>query len=200
MSWLNPTASEATDLYYYYRNKYNDAANQKKASENKEQNYQAQKKQNKTKIKNLKSQKVNFEKRVDDIKRVIKMLEGGSFVVNDVPDKISKANSKLDKVDNSFIKSIKVSGGNSSANFHDSFSVKSVQAESHSSAALQQLKKEKTRVEQEINNVNNQINSLSSSIDELNRKINSCNSYQRTLRSNMLSYAYEMNHFKRFMY
>ncbi len=147
----------------------------------------------------MKSQKINFEKRIEDIEKIIKMLEGGSFVFNDVPEKISKANSKLNNVGESYLKSIKVSDGGSKASFEGAFSIKSVQADSYSAAALQQLKKEKMRVEQEINNMSKKINSLTASIDELNKKINSCNNQQRTLRSNMFSYAYEMNHFKRFM-
>ena len=199
MSWSHPTASEAEEYYSYYKKRYNEAAIQKKASENKEENYRSQKNSNKAQIKNMKSQKINFEKRIEDIEKIIKMLEGGSFVFNDVPEKISKANSKLDNVGESYLKSVKVTGGGSKASFESAFSVKSVQADSYSAAALQQLKKEKTRVEQEINNMSKKINSLTASIDELNKKINSCNNYQRTLRSNMFSYAYEMNHFKRFM-
>ncbi len=201
MSWSNPTPEEASNAYSYYKNKYQSAANQKRASEKQEQSYVSQKSSATSQKAALSSQKVSFEKRLSGVENIIKMLEGsGGWFSTNVPNAISKASSSLSKAETSYRNSIKLSGGIAAASLENAFETKTVEGEIHSANALQQYKSEKIRLEQEIANLKTQISTLSNTISTLTSKINSCNATQASLRSSMNSYAYEMNHFKKYMY
>ena len=111
MSWLNPTSDEAAESYSYYKNKYYNAANQKRTSEKQEQSYVSQKKSATSKMNALSTQKVNLEKRLSGIVNIIKMLEGtGGWFSANVPNAISKATSALNKTIDSYRSCIKMSG------------------------------------------------------------------------------------------
>ena len=201
MSWSNPTPEEAAESYSYYKNRYNSAANQKRASEKQEQSYISQKSQANSQINALSSQKINFERRLRGIEGIIKMLEGsGGFFSKNVPATISKATNALNKVDNSYRKSIRRTGGGSDARLATAFEIKTVEGHPNSSNALQQYKAEKARLEQELQNLKNQLNNLSALVSQLNSKINACNATQASLQSSMNSYAYEMNHYRKYTY
>lgn len=201
MSWSNPSPEEAANAYSYYKTKYCNAANQKYASEKQEQSYVSQKSSASSRMRSLSSEKVNFEKRLNGIVNIIKMLEGngGWFAVN-VPSTISKVSSALSKTDSSYRNSIKMTGGVAAASLESAFKAKSVDSDINSATALQRYKTEKARLEQEIANLNTQITTLTNTISTLTSKINACNATQASLRSSMNSYAYEMNHYKKYMY
>ena len=200
-SWANPSQDEALEAYQYYKSKYYSAANQKSAAEKQERNYRSQKNAATSEVNALSSQKTNFEKRLKGIEDIIKMLEGnGGGESTNVPDSIAKAQKSLSKTSESYRGCIRLSGGVAAANMDIAFATSTVEADTHSASALQAFKAEKTRLEQEIANLKSRIANLSSTISALSSKINACNSTQASLQASMNSYAYDMNHYKKYTY
>lgn len=200
MSWSNPTSEEASQNYAFYKNQYNNAAQNKYASEKQELGYINQKNAATNQLESANSQKLNFEKRIAGISEIINLLEGTpSRGVSDVPSVISEARNKLSQVDEVYNVVISFSG-TEVTNFGDVFENKTVEGDINSSSALQSYKNEKTRIEQSLENVKSQINSLTQTIESLNRSIASCNSYQASCQSTMSSSAYEMNHYQPYLY
>lgn len=201
MSWANPSPSEAAEMYSYYKHKYEDAANQKRASERLESSYVGQKNSAVSQLNAASSQRVNLEKRLEGVEKIIKMLEGsGGWFTSSVPEAIDKAKSKLKQADSSYRSSIRVIGGTTAASIETAFAIKSVEEDPNSANALSEFKKERTRIEQAITELQSQINNLSSLISSLTSSINACNQTQASLQSAMNSYAYDMNHYHGFMF
>lgn len=201
MSWYNPSREEAIEAYAYYKNKYYNAANQRNASMRQEQAYVSQKSMATTKMNDLSTQKMNFEKRLEGIIKIIKMLEGsGGWFVTNVPSTISKAASTIQKTEISYKRSIKMTGGIAAASLETAFAVKTVEEDYRSASALQDYKSEKVRLENNIADLNSQIASLSSQISILSRQISACNAAQASYKNTMNSSAYEMNHYRKYMY
>lgn len=201
MSWANPSPSEAAEMYSYYKYKYEDAANQKRASERLESSYVSQKNSAVSQLNAASSQRVNLEKRLEGVEKIIKMLEGsGGWFTSSVPEAIDKAKSKLKQADSSYRSSIRVIGGTTAASIETAFAIKSVEEDPNSANALSEFKKERTRIEQAITELQSQINNLSSLISSLTSSINACNQTQASLQSAMNSYAYDMNHYHGFMF
>ncbi len=201
MSWSNPSPSEAAEMYSYYKHKYENAANQKRASERLEQSYISQRSSASSQLNNAKAQKVNLEKRLEGVEKIIKMLEGtGGWFSTNVPNAIQTAKNKLKQADNSYRSSIKVTGGIAAASIESAFATKAVEEDANSANALNEFKKERTRLEQAISELNSQINNLAATIANLTSSINACNETQASLQSAMNSYAYDMNHYHGFMY
>lgn len=200
-SWMNPSEEEAEEAYDYYKGKYNAAANQKRASERQEQAYREEKKNAISRKSELSAQKISFEDRLEGIVKIIAMLEGtGGWFTENVPDSIGKAQRALSKTDSSFRGCIKLTGGGSSASMETAFAMKTVDADQNSASALQAYRTEKNRLEGQLEELRRQIDSLSEQIASLTGKINSCNSEQWSLQSSMNSYAYDMNHYKKYTY
>lgn len=201
MSWANPSPSEAAEMYSYYKHKYEDAANQKRASERLESSYVSQKNSAVSQLNAASSQRVNLEKRLEGVEKIIKMLEGsGGWFTSSVPEAIDKAKSKLKQADSSYRSSIRVIGGTTAASIETAFAIKSVEEDPNSANALSEFKKERIRIEQAITELQSQINNLSSLISSLTSSINACNQTQASLQSAMNSYAYDMNHYHGFMF
>lgn len=201
MSWANPSPSEAAEMYSYFKHKYEDAANQKRASERLESSYVSQKNSAVSQLNAASSQRVNLEKRLEGVEKIIKMLEGsGGWFTSSVPEAIDKAKSKLKQADSSYRSSIRVIGGTTAASIESAFAIKTVEEEPNSANALSEFKKERTRIEQAITELQSQINNLSSLISSLTGSINACNQTQASLQSAMNSYAYDMNHYHGFMF
>ena len=140
---------------------------------------------------------LNFEKRLEGIENIIRMLEGAG---GNVPGVISKAISSIKKTDASYHQSIRMTGGSAEASLETVFRAKTVEEDYHSFAALQGYKAEKEKLEQSIAEIKSQIASLSSLVASLNSKISVCNAEQAALQRTMNSSAYEMNHYKRYMH
>lgn len=201
MSWYNPSQEEATEAYAYYKNKYYSAANQRNASMRQEQAYVSQKSAATTKMNDLSAQKLNFEKRLEGVIKIIKMLEGsGGWFATNVPSTISKAISTIQKTETSYKRSIKMTGGMAAASLETAFAVKTVEGDHRSASALQAYKSEKTRLEQSIADLKSQIASLSSQISTLSKQISACSAAQASYKNTMNSSAYEMNHYRKYMY
>lgn len=200
MSWFNPTPEEAEENYYYYKDQYYYAADQRSRAAREEQEYASRRSSCKAQISDLSRNKINFEKRAEGIEKIIKMLEGnGGWFSVDVPGTISKANKSLQKTDSSYKKCIKVTGI-ATASLENSFLTKSVAAEPHSASALQTLKKELVRLRQSIEDCKKQIANLNSQVETLNREIRASQSAQSSYRNMMNSSAFEMNHYRGYMY
>lgn len=200
-SWSNPSPDEAAEAYEYYKGKYYNAANQKRASERQERTYASEKTAASSELCSLSSQKGNFEKRLQGIEDIIKMLEGSSgWFSTNVPAAIEKAQRSIAKADSSYRRSIRLSGGAGAASLESAFKTRTVEADPHSSSALSSFKAEQARLEEAINNLNTQIINLSSLVSSLSSKIRSCNSTQASLQASMNSYAYDMNHYKKYTY
>jgi chromosome segregation ATPase len=200
MSWCFPSADEAAEAYSYYKNKYYAAVEQKKKSQKQEKIYISEKTTVSAKYNSLSGQKVDINERLEGIIRVIKMLEGtGGGLSENVPSTISRMVSVLKKADESYKSSIKMSG-KSAATLEGVFFVKTVEGDSRTAMALQQLRNERDRLEQQISKLDSQINSLSEQLASLNSKIAFCNATQALLTKTMSISAYEMNHYKKFLY
>lgn len=195
MSWSNPSLDEATEAYSYHKNLYYNAASQREASIRQENRYISERNAAKSQMSDLSSQKLNFEKRLEGIKRIIKMLENSGSV----PSSISKVVRTVKKTDESFRTAIKFDNG-LVVSIEDAFKTKSVEEDGNSASALQAYKNEKTTLEQNIENLKRQIASLSEQISSLTSQINACNSLQSSLKRTMNSSAYEMNHYRKYMY
>ncbi|RHQ57363.1 hypothetical protein DWY36_12905 [Firmicutes bacterium AF25-13AC] len=199
MSWWNPTEEEAQDQYYYYRGKYNDALHDKQYWERQEENSREQLRQIDSRIVDCKAQKKSNNKQIEEIKRIIAMLEGNSMSSVNVPNVIETANSTIKDMNESFKKSICVSGVNA-ADLEIAFGVKSVQQDMHSAQALELLHTEKIALEQLNEQLDSQMTTLDANMDSLKRQITQCNIQQNQIRKDMYSYAFDMNHFRKFMY
>lgn len=199
-SWNNPTEDEAEEAYDYYKAKYNSAASQKRSSERQEQTYISEKKSAVNKRDQLRDQVLNFEDRLEGIDKIIAMLEGtGGWFTANVPEAISKTQRTLSKADGSLRECIKLTGGAAAASMETAFAVKTVEGDYRSAAALQAFRSERERLSGQLQELNNQINSLSEQISTLSGKISSCNSQQWDLQRSMNSYAYDMNHYKKYI-
>ena len=149
----------------------------------------------------LSAQKLNFEKRLEGIIKIIKMLEGsGSWFATNVPSTISKATSTIQKTDTSYRRSIRMTGGMVAASLETAFAVKTVESDHRSASALQAYKLEKTRLEQSIADLKSQIAFVSSQISTLSKQISACSAAQASYKNTMNFSAYEMNHYRKYMY
>jgi len=201
MSWSNPTPDEASDSYYHYKNKYTNAANDLRACRAQNDNLSGQVSSLNTQMGNISSQKLNFEKRLEGIEEIIKMMEGtsiGWFSVG-VPEAISRANRSLNEADSAYHSCMVVTDGPSAASLTQAFETKTVEGEASSSAALQQYKAEKARLEQAIENLKRQLANIGNAIDTINAQIRNNSATIDSLRNVMNSSAYEMDHYKKFM-
>ena len=200
MSWSNPSPDEATDAYYSARNRYYNAANQKSASERQEQGYISERNSARNQISSINTQRINFEKRLEGIEKIIKMLEGnGGWFTTNVPNTITQANKTLKSADESYRSSIRVTGGAPAASLETTFNVKTVEGDTNSASALDKFKSEKARLEAEIAELKRRLASLNDLVNTLNGKINNCNAIQDSLRRTMNSSIYDMNHYRQYM-
>lgn len=195
MSWSNPSVDEAIENYSYYKNQYYNASSQREASIRQENGYIAERNAVKNQMNDLSFQKLNLERRLEGITRIIGMLEG----FGSVPSSISKVTRIIKDTDESFRAAIRLDN-NSSVSLEDAFRTKSVEEDANSAAAYQTYKNEKVSLEQKIENIKGQISSLSEQISTLTSQINACNSLQASLKRTMNSSAYEMNHYRKYMY
>ena len=195
--WNNPTEKQAKEAYEYYKKKYNTAATQKWNSEREEQSYTSQRNAASNKLSPLTARKISLEKRLRGVEEIIKILEGtNGWLSADVPDAIERAKRSAGRADESFRNSIKQSD-TATADLEGAFRIKTVREDARTDAALAALKAEKVKLEQIIEECNAEIRKLSNQIAELKRKIDACNTKQASLRRDMSSYLYDMEHYRK---
>ncbi len=199
--WIDPSPKEAEEAYSYYKVKYERAASQKYTSERQEAAYIAEKTAAVTKLNSLSSQKASFEKRLRGIEEIIRILEGtGGWLSANVPEAIENAKKSLSKADTSFSGSMRLSGVAGTMCLQNAFLTKTVEEDTHSATALAAFRAEKARLETELDNLHQQLDSLSDLVSSLKSKINACNATQRSLKHSMNSHAYDMNHYRKYLY
>ena len=199
MSWWNPTADEAEEQYWYCRNKYSNAFAEKKQWARLEEESRTQLRQTDSQIADCKSQKKSNNKQIEEIKNIIAMLQGKSMFSVNVPEVINTANTSLKNMNEDYQKSIRVSGV-AAANLEEAFHVKSVEEDSASAKALELLQREKVALEQLNEQLDSQMTTLNSNMDTLKKQIRQCDAQQSQLQRDMYSYAFDMNHFVKYMY
>lgn len=196
MSWFNPSPDEAADEYYASKSRYENAASERYQSERQEENYRSERSSVRSAIGSCRSDKINFEKRLEDLIRIIGCLEGSGFI--DVPGSIGHSNKSSEDAGESLRQSIQCSDI-TTPDFAGVFRCKSVEEETHSSSALDEFKKERERLKQAIEDLKAQINQLQAEFDNLSSQIAACNAQQAALKRVMVNSAFDMNHFKSYM-
>ena len=198
MSWLNPTEEEAEEEYRYYKKKYNSAYNSLNASERNEQNCINIRNSAQKKVDAAKTQKKNDEKRLKEIKDILKILEGsGGWFSSDIPGAIEKNNNAVDAADESYRKCIRCDGI-TAADIGKIFRVDTVEQNAGSAQALSAFRAEVRRLEQSIDSLKNTIATETARAEDMRTQINRCNSEQRTYRNTMNNALYNMNHYKKY--
>ena len=164
----------------------------------KEQDYTSQRKQKQSQLSSCKSKKKSDERRLDDVKDILKVLDkkGGWFSSN-VPDAISAAQHALTELDESFRKSMKLTGGRAASNMESAFKVKSVRSDRDSSDALSEYERVCRELEQNVSELDRTIKNLNTSISQLSQKIRSCQSRQNQLSREIRDHEYWMSYRKK---
>lgn len=199
MSWNNPSPEEAEEAYYSCRNKYIAAANQRYSAERSQNALTRHRNETLSTIEDCRSEKMNFNLRIEQIGEIIKCLEGsGGMLCSNVPESIEGANTALDRTDESYRSSVRCEGI-AVTQLNDVFKTKTVCEDANSNDALEQYKAEKLRLEQVVEELERKMDMLTEQTENLSRKINECISLKYSGRIQMNSFAYSMNHFKKFM-
>lgn len=108
----------------------------------------------------VKSQQHDLERRLAEVEKILRSFE------SEVDEVISKANGSAKKAHSLYHASI-VCSGVTSANVESAYSSKSVNVDSHSSAAYQACFQEKTRLEKAIERLETERRRLESAIDSI---------------------------------
>lgn len=191
MGWNNPSQEEAQECYDQAKARYNDAAEnycQTKAAY--EQTYY-ETQAARGKCSDLQNDKVNFEKRITDIKMLIKFTVDRSRLVSTAT--LGAARSAEESMEKCV-----VCTGVKSPSLSSAFRVQDAENEPNSNEALRLMRKEVARLEQAVQDVNSQINAMEQSVADLTKRMNSLFSQQCGYKSVMNSSAYDMNHYNKF--
>ena len=202
MSWFNPSQEEAADHYYSSKRQYSEAASRRDYARRQEAECSAEKSRNINAINSMRSDKLNFEKRIQDIKKVVAVLDGGSgggalatLIGGTIPDVISDYNSSAQTAAGSYREAIRCSDC-AAADLYIVFRGKSVDEDIELTSAVMMFENEIQRLEQALEDLQNNINNAMNNIDQLTSRINSLRIEQSSCRSRMISSAYEMNHYR----
>lgn len=192
MKWNNCSPEEAQEAYDSAKSKLNNAADQYVQTRNAMNSLQSERSRAKAKSDTVNNQKINFEKRIEDIERIIQMLgENGP-----VAEAISDSNKWAQSVQDNFNKQV-LCTGISSPEIARAFRTPTVEENADSQAAVAELKKVKARLEQAVADLNSQLNAMDEEMAKLNSQMNSLASTQSDLAKTMARYSFEMNHYKK---
>ncbi len=194
MSWANPTKKQAEDGYGNAKAKYQSAAENYVQTSRQIQGCYADYKNCSAKADSMRSEKLNFEKRVADIESIIRMLESGGVV----DDTVKTANDAAKRSEEVFSKNFTCSDV-PLPSISETFKFQTVEQNQHSSAALRELKNEKARLEQALQEVDSKLKAMDQNVEELTKKMSDLTAMQSKLSSTMKSCSFEMNHYKRFV-
>lgn len=192
--WINPSQSEAQDEYDSAKRRYSNAASDYIQAKNKYDSCSQEYSKQKQNYDSASSEKINFEKRVEQIEKIIKLLSDGG----NVNDAVSDANSAAEKAESALSGSVKCSGINS-PNLSRAFRCRTVEEDPDSANALAEFKKEKSRLEQSIQQVEAQIRAMEESVEALEKQMSSLASAQSSAQRVMRSSSYDMNHYKKYI-
>lgn len=150
------TARKAQENYDYFRHKCENAIQDRQSA--------------RSSIFECKSNKIDFEKRIQELEKIINMLENENDFFG-VISSINMANKASNDANDSFHSCIKCDSSNPT-DLHSIFKTKSVTEDRNSNSALIEFKNEKNRLEQELQNLDRNIRNLETEITNLTRSIN----------------------------
>lgn len=198
MSWNNPTQEEAAESYSNARSRYVNAANQYNSNNRAMDSCRSEMSGVKNQYVSCWSNKINFQKRIEAIGSIIKILEGnGGWFSDNVPSAISEADKNVQKADESFKQCIRCDGI-SPPDMATVFKCKSVQEDQDSAEALQAYKNEKARLERAVEELDRSMKQLEAKSNELVARMNNINAQQQALRRSMAGSAFEMAHYRKY--
>lgn len=193
VKWNNCTQTEAQEAYDYAKSKYRGAAEEYLGNKKKLDSYYDEYRGMTAQADSFRSEKLSFEKRIEDIGEVISLLGEDGPVEN----AIAEANRAAKYAEGEFARSIVCSGVNSPP-LGSIFSCPTVTENSYSLTALNELKKEKARLEQALAEVNAKINAMELEAERLMSQMNSLAVTQNELSRTMKNCSFEMVHYKKY--
>ncbi len=194
MSWRNPTKKEAEDAYGSAKSRYANAAESYIQNNRQLESCYADYKSCNSKLSSAKSDKISFEKRIEQIEEVIRMLSDDGVV----DEAVDKANVAAQRAEEAVEKNI-VCEGIKSPSIGSIFKCPKVSENQYSAEAVSELKKEKARLEQALTELDSKLNSMEQEMEALTSKMNSLTSIQTDLSKTMKSCSFEMQHFKKYV-
>ena len=185
--------------YYESKKAYNKAVAQRQSLQKQETACYTAKSNAISNIHNAQTNKINFEKRLAEIEKIIKMLDGtgGWFSVN-VPEAIDKANKQLSKVDESFKKCMTCTGYQP-AKLGEVFKVLTVAEDDNTNQALEILKQEKIRLQKAIDNLKESIVQNQQIVKNMIKQLTSISIAKISNIKSIAFAAYDMNVAKKAM-
>ena len=193
-TWYNCSQSEAQEGYDTAKQRYTNAATDYSQLKNKYDSCVSEYNSEKQKYDSASVQKINFQKRVEQIEEVIKMLsEGGK-----VNDAVAEANNAAKKAEAAMSIAVQCSGINSPS-ISSSYKCRTVEEDPDSANALAEFKKEKSRLEQSIAQVESQLRSMEEMVDNLSKQMSTLDAMKGAAQKSMKMSAYEMSHFKKYL-
>ena len=194
MGWNNCTQTEAQDCYDAAKSRFNNAAEEYTSAGKKLGACEDAYKRTSAQADSMRSDKLNFEKRVEQIGDVIRDLDVEGRVNTD----IQEANRFAGVVEENFAESIICSGVNCPS-ITQALKTPFVSENRFSLNALNELRKEKARLEQAIRDVNAKLNALEQEMEALNKQMNALVQVQADMKKVIGASIYDMAHFKKYM-
>lgn len=194
MGWNNCTQQEAQDAYDYAKGNYQRAAEGYRQNKQKLDRYEYDYNCTKNDYSEANTERLNFEKRIEGIDEIIKLLA----VEGPVNEMINSSNSCALKLENSWEQYIQCSDVGVPT-IYQAFKLPSVTENPTSNLALTQLKNEKLRLEQAIAELDKKMQQMEAELDAMIKSMNAIQADQDALSRTMKQSSYEMNHFKKFL-
>ena len=194
MGWNNCTQAEAQDCYDAAKSRFNNAAEEYTSAGKKLGACEDAYKRTSAQADSMRSDKLNFEKRVEQIGDVIRDLDVEGRVNTD----IYESNRFAGIVEANFAESIICSGVNCPS-ITQALKTPFVSENRFSLNALNELRKEKARLEQAIRDVNAKLNALEQEMEALNKQMNALVQVQADMKKVIGASIYDMAHFKKYM-
>lgn len=194
MSWKNPTQKEAEEMYSQAKAKYQNTAESYLRNKKLLDAYERERNSLAGKGQYAEDKKAGLQKKIDQIEAVISYLSPGGSL----DELVYIANQAARSSEESLSGSLKCSGIQSPP-VSKAFRCPSVYENVHSYNALEILRKEKSRMEQELTELMSKLASFTEEMEALRNKINSINSTQKDLSKIMNNCTYEMQHYKKYI-
>lgn len=194
MKWNNCSQEEAQEAYDSLKSKYKASAEEYLQSKKQYSACYSEYKTYSQKMEPSRSEKLSFERRIEQIQDIIRMLEQDGSV----DSMIGLTNSFMAVTDAVFKRSLLCSGI-AAPKIAERFRCPRVEEVSGSQQALDELKKEKARLEQALTELNSKINAMEQEVAALTSKMNSLIQTQTSLSKTMKNCTYEMNHYKKYL-
>ena len=193
MKWSNCTQAEAQEAYDYAKSRYKGAAEEYLYNKKKIDSCYSAYSGMASRTEETRSEKLSFERRIAEMEDIIRLISDGGMV----DSAVEEANNAAKAAEDALAQSIVCSGVNSPP-LSSIFRCPTVSENSYSLTALNELKKEKARLEQALAEVNAKLNALELEVQQLTSQINSLAAEQSRLSRQMNACSFEMNHYKKY--